>query len=133
MPRNNGDRIVEGAKHISPFLGNRMISAQVAGCSVFVRELLPQDLRLRMDSVKIQDAVAAAQCLGSVVGQAHGRQMDEKVRQNWCSELTRNRSKSLDAPSWLWRSVVDLIAAHEIAYLDHCRRYIVDRQTAAVS
>jgi uncharacterized protein (DUF2252 family) len=30
---------------------------------------------------------------------------------------------SLDAPSWLWTSVVDLIAGHEAAYLEHCRLY----------
>ncbi len=129
MPRNNGERIVAGAKHISPFLGGRMMSAQVGSCSVFVRELLPQDLKLEMDHVDVKDAVAAAQCLAGVVGEAHGRQMDEASRANWCSELSRNRSKSLDAPSWLWRSVVELIAAHETAYLDHCRRYALDRQT----
>jgi len=31
--------------------------------------------------------------------------------------------KSLDAPGWLWKSVVELVAEHEIAYLEHCRRY----------
>jgi len=44
-------------------------------------------------------------------------------RKRWLTELRRNRSKSLDAPSWLWTSVVDLIGAHEVAYLEHCRRY----------
>ena len=39
--------------------------------------------------------------------------------------LQRNRTKSLDAPSWLWNSVVDLVAAHEAAYLHHCRRYAI--------
>jgi uncharacterized protein (DUF2252 family) len=29
----------------------------------------------------------------------------------------------MDAPSWLWSGVVDLVAIHERAYLDHCRRY----------
>jgi uncharacterized protein (DUF2252 family) len=29
----------------------------------------------------------------------------------------------LDAPSWLWSSVVDLVAVHETAYLEHCRRF----------
>ena len=32
------------------------------------------------------------------------------------------RSKTLNAPSWLWSSVVELIAFHEKAYLEHCRR-----------
>jgi uncharacterized protein (DUF2252 family) len=131
MPRRNGDRIVEGARHLSPFLGKRMLSGQVSGCSVFVRELLPQDLKVEMDRVSVQDAVAAARYMSSVLGKAHARQMDEKVRAQWCLELARNRSKSLDAPSWLWRSVVDLIAGHEAAYLDHCRQYALDIDTAA--
>ena len=59
--------------------------------------------------------------LASVVGKAHARQMDVPTRQRWQKELYRNRSKTLDAPSWLWTSVVDLIANHETAYLEHCR------------
>jgi uncharacterized protein (DUF2252 family) len=30
----------------------------------------------------------------------------------------------LDAPSWLWSAVVELVGVHEAAYLDHCRRII---------
>ena len=41
----------------------------------------------------------------------------------WAAEVTRNRSKTLDAPSWLWSSIVELVAIHEAAYLEHCRRY----------
>jgi uncharacterized protein (DUF2252 family) len=65
--------------------------------------------------------------LASVVGRAHARQMDEGTRQKWIGELGRNRSKSLDAPSWLWLSVVSLMASHEAAYLEHCRRYAIDQ------
>ena len=49
--------------------------------------------------------------------------MDEATRQSWRNELARKRTKSLDAPSWLWSSIVDLIVGHEAAYLEHCRRY----------
>jgi hypothetical protein len=35
----------------------------------------------------------------------------------------RHQSKSLEAPSWLWTSVVALVGAHEIAYLEHCRKH----------
>src|SRR5215831_9827085 len=48
------------------------------------------------------------------------------TRKSWKAELDRNRSKTLDAPSWLWLSVVELMASHEAAYLDHCRRYAWD-------
>jgi uncharacterized protein (DUF2252 family) len=47
--------------------------------------------------------------------------MDAETRLSWKKELNRHQSKSLDAPSWLWSSVVALIASHEAAYLDHCR------------
>jgi uncharacterized protein (DUF2252 family) len=42
------------------------------------------------------------------------------------NELERQRSKTLDAPSWLWSSVVSLIGNHETAYLEHCRKYATE-------
>jgi uncharacterized protein (DUF2252 family) len=62
-----------------------------------------------------------------VVGRAHARQMDAAGRRAWLGELQRSRSKSLDAPSWLWNSVVELVGAHEAAYLQHCRRYALQQ------
>ena len=41
-----------------------------------------------------------------MTGRAHARQMDQGTRQAWREELQRNRSKTLDAPSWLWSSVL---------------------------
>jgi hypothetical protein len=41
--------------------------------------------------------------------------MDGATRRSWKAELARNRSKTLDAPSWLWLSVVELMASHEAA------------------
>ena len=43
-----------------------------------------------------------------------------------CWVVPPQEEKSLEAPSWLWNSVVDLVAAHEAAYLQHCRRYALD-------
>jgi hypothetical protein len=57
----------------------------------------------------------------NLVGRAHARQMDAATRRAWKADLLKNRSKSLDAPSWLWRSTVDLLVSHERAYLEHCR------------
>ena len=51
------------------------------------------------------------------------RQMDSSTREGWRDELRRNRANTLDAPSWLWSSVVELLVSHECAYLEHCRRY----------
>ncbi|MET0445761.1 MAG: DUF2252 family protein, partial [Pseudorhodoplanes sp.] len=131
MPKDQGARVVEGARHLSPFLGNRMASGEVAGRSVFVRELLPQDLKVEIDHLTVPDAMRAASFLAGVVGKAHARQMDVGTRRKWHAELERNRSKSLDAPSWLWSSVVSLVGSHEIAYLEHCRRYAAQHDIAA--
>lgn len=123
MPRNNAERVVAGARSLSPFLGQRMIAAQLLDKAVFIRELLPQDLKLEIEHLSRDEAMAMAEFLAHVVGRGHARQLDVSDRKHWLSELQRNRSKSLDAPSWLWNSVVGLVAAHEVAYLEHCRRY----------
>jgi uncharacterized protein (DUF2252 family) len=49
--------------------------------------------------------------------------MEPGQRRAWRSDLTKNHKASLEAPSWLWAGVVELIALHEAAYLDHCRRF----------
>lgn len=123
MPRDNGERVVTGARSLSPFLGGRMVRAQLLGKAVFIRELLPQDLKLEIEHLSRDEAMAVAEFLARVVGREHARQLSIADRKEWLPELRRNRSKSLDAPSWLWNSVVDLVGAHEAAYLQHCRRY----------
>lgn len=126
MPRDNADRVVEGARHMSPHLGDRMVASRLLGRSVFMRELLPQDLKLEIDRITPDEAIKAAHYLARVVGRAHARQLDGDQRRQWHQELSRNRSKTLDAPSWLWNSVVELVGTHERAYLDHCRRYALE-------
>jgi uncharacterized protein (DUF2252 family) len=123
MPKDNAARVVEGARHLSPHLGSRMVASQLAKRPVFVRELLPQDLKIEIDRLTKEQANKAASFLAGVVGKAHARQMDKPTRQRWIKELDRHRSKTLDAPNWLWSSVVTLIGKHEVAYLEHCRRY----------
>jgi uncharacterized protein (DUF2252 family) len=126
MPRDNARRVVAGARQLSPYLGERMLAASFLNRSVFLRELMPQDLKLEIDQLTRDEAVAAARYLAAVVGTAHARQMDVSARSQWRRVLDRNRSKRLDAPSWLWSSVVDLMVSHEAAYLEHCRRYALD-------
>jgi len=99
--------------------------ATLLGRPVFIRELLPQDLKLEIERVDHGQALKVARFLAMVVGHAHCRQMDAAARRTWRKELQRNRSKSLDAPSWLWSSVLDLMAAHERGYLEHCRKYVL--------
>ncbi len=130
MPRGNAERVVTGARALSPYLGERMLPARLRERGVVLRELLPQDLKLDIDSLTRQDAMRAARYLGAVVGKAHGRQMDTKTRSGWSDELGRRWPKGLDAPFWLWSSVVDLVGAHESAYLEHCRRYALASEPA---
>jgi uncharacterized protein (DUF2252 family) len=125
MPKDNAVRIVEGARHLSPNLGERMMAARVGERSVVVRELLPQDLKLEVDQLTQQEAIRAARYLASIVGKAHARQMDEETRHRWSKTLGERRSKTLDAPSWLWSSIVELVGIHEASYLEHCRRLMV--------
>jgi uncharacterized protein (DUF2252 family) len=128
MPRDNAHRVVEGARHLSPYLGERMMAAQLLGKSVVLRELLPQDLKLEMERLTRDEIVGSARFLAGVVGKAHARQMNEDTRTRWLSDLQHDRSKTLDAPSWLWTSVVELVASHEKAYLEHCRQYALSAE-----
>jgi uncharacterized protein (DUF2252 family) len=123
MPRNNAERVVAGARALSPNLGQRMVASQLMGKAVVLRELTPQDLKIEIDQLTREQAMSVARYLAGVVGYAHGRQMDAETRRGWAAELARGRTATLDAPSWLWSSVVELIALHEAAYLEHCRRY----------
>jgi uncharacterized protein (DUF2252 family) len=123
MPKDFAQRVVTGACNLSPYLGERMLAAKFLSRSVVLRELMPQDLKLEMDRLTREEAVAAASYLAGVVGKAHGRQMNAATRKRWAAQLNQNQSKSLNAPNWMWRSVVELIASHETAYLEHCRLY----------
>ncbi|NIJ08210.1 uncharacterized protein (DUF2252 family) [Sphingomonas vulcanisoli] len=123
MPKDNGERVVTAARALSPHLGERMVPVKLLGKSLFARELAPQDLKLEIDQFSAPEAEKAAHYLAFVVGKAHARQMDEGVRQDWSAVLEADRRGQIDAPTWLWESVVSLAGAHESGYLDHCRRY----------
>jgi uncharacterized protein (DUF2252 family) len=126
MPRDNAERVVEGARHLAPSLGERMRAARLVERAVVLRELLPQDMKLTIEQLTRDEAMKAARFLALVVGKAHARQMDRGERAAWLTELRRNRSKTLDAPGWLWTSIVELVSSHEAGYLEHCRRYAIE-------
>lgn len=128
MPRDNAERVVEGARHLSPSLGERMRSARLGDRPVVIRELLPQDMKLTIEQLTRDEATRAARFLAMVVGRAHARQMDGAERKAWLTELRRNRSKTLDAPGWLWKGIVELVSSHAAGYLEHCRRYATERR-----
>ncbi len=123
MPEDHAVRVVTGARGLSPFLGGRMMAGRLLGRAVFLRELLPQDLKLEIEQLSREEAMSVAEFLARIVGRGHARQLSSDNRRAWLADLQRSRSKSLDAPSWLWNAVVDLVGAHEVAYLQHCRRY----------
>jgi uncharacterized protein (DUF2252 family) len=130
MPKDHAKRVVEGARHLSPALGDRMLAGKLMGRAVVIRELLPQDLKLEIDQLSRGEAVASARYLAEVVGKAHARQMDHATRKEFAASFRRarsgRRSTRLAAPSWLWSSVVELAATHEAAYLEHCRQYALE-------
>ena len=123
IPADPAERVLAGARALSPFLGQRMVATHLLGHPVFIRELLPQDLKLEIETLTVDEAIGVSSFLAHVIGRAHARQMDDATRAEWVAELHRNRPATLDAPTWLWRSLIDLIAAHERAYLDYCRTY----------
>ena len=123
MPADHAERVVAGARALSPNLGLRMLATTVLGKPMVARELAPQDLKIEVDQFTTGEAVAAARYLAYVVGHAHARQMPAAERKAWRADLEGRRPAKLDAPSWLWSSVVDLSASHEIGYLEHCRKF----------
>src|SRR6185369_422802 len=89
MPRDNARRVVAGAKALSPNLGDRMMAGRLLGRPMVLRELMPQDLKLEVERLTQAQAVELAAYLASVVGKAHGRQMDRDTRASWGRELQR--------------------------------------------
>jgi uncharacterized protein (DUF2252 family) len=128
MPKDNARRVVEGARQLSPALGDRMMAAKMLTRSVVLRELMPQDLKLEIDRLTHEEAVNSARYLAEIVGKAHARQMDAATRRDFAATFKVRKSAQLDAPSWLWSSVVELASAHEVAYLEHCRRYALTKR-----
>jgi uncharacterized protein (DUF2252 family) len=82
IPANPAERVVEGARHLSPFLGTRMRASKLMDKPIFVRELMPQDVKIEIDRLSPGEAMKVPHFLSAVVGKAHGRQMDSKTRMN---------------------------------------------------
>lgn len=123
IPRHHGERVVAGARALSPSLGDRMAPASVLDRDVFVRELLPQDLKFELETLHEDEALATGQYLASVVGVAHASQLSPSDAASWLTTFRKGAAQNMRAPSWLWAAVVDLVALHEGAYLEHCRTH----------
>lgn len=120
-PHEDAERVVKAAQSLSPYLGERMLPVRVRSKPAFVRELLPQDLKLEINRLNSEEGMNAAGHLGHVLGMAHARQLDRAVKADWCRAVNKH-SKTLPAPRWLWDSVKELHARFEAGYLEHCCR-----------
>jgi uncharacterized protein (DUF2252 family) len=74
--------------------------------------------------------MAVAHYLASVVAVAHARQLSPGAAGSWLAVFRKGDAKNLQAPAWLWAAVVDLVALHEGAYLEHCRKHALAPVTA---
>lgn len=100
MPKDQAERVVEGAMHLSPHLGKQS-PKEALRLYPLVVAAGPKD---RNSAVDCSGRDKGSQLLAGGVGEAHARQMDAHTRASWFKELERNRSTTLGTPSWLWSS-----------------------------
>ncbi|TXN21128.1 DUF2252 family protein [Methylobacterium sp. WL9] len=120
IPNDPAERVVAGALALSPLLGERMAAGRIMDRPVFVRELLPQDLKIEVDQFACKPAVEVAGYLAYVVGDSHAKLMSAQTRKAWRQEVRRRGAREIDAPDWLWNGVVAMSGRHEAGYLHHC-------------
>jgi uncharacterized protein YfiM (DUF2279 family) len=72
---------------------------------------------LKIETLTREEAREAAGYLARTAGKGRERQMEDATCKLWMAELKRNPASRLDAPSWLWRAVVELFASQEAGYL----------------
>jgi uncharacterized protein (DUF2252 family) len=87
-------------------------------------------LKLELENLTRPQVSVVAGFLATILSRAHARQLDVHARQQWATEIERSRTKILNAPSWLWPSVVDVMANQERGYLKHRPRHFVARDRA---
>lgn len=129
IPADPAQRVVEGTRVLAPALGERMIPARMGDIPVFVRELLPQDLKIVAEQFSKEEGVRVARSLAAVVGRAHGRQLSPEVRQAWRRQVEADGWHER-APHWLWSSVTTLMGQHQSGYLAHCWDVASDKSLA---
>lgn len=129
IPADPAQRVAEGARVLSPALGERMIPARIGEIPVIVRELLPQDLKIVAEQFSKAEGVRVARSLAEVVGRAHGRQLTPEARQAWHRQVEADGWDDR-APHWLWSSVTTLMGQHQSGYLALCRDVARDKGLA---
>lgn len=124
VPADHGLRVVTAARALSPALGERMRCAHMLGTPVFVRELMPQDMKLDVKRLNPEQAKRMALHLGCVVGRAHARQLSQGERRAWQRELLRSQKKASHAPAWLWQGTMAALSDLDASYIEHCRMFL---------
>ncbi len=125
MPRDHAVRVVSGAAALAPNLGERMLATRLLGKPMVLRELLPHGISSwRSSNSPAAKRRGRARYLAYVVG-VGACAPDGRAATGALGRCHRPpaRARYIDAPTWLWDSVVDLTASHEAGYLEHCRRY----------
>ena len=125
-PSDEAERVVCGARALVPAFGDRMVAAEMLGVRVVVRELMPQDRKVRLAVLKRGEAAPIARTLGAVIGRAHGRQMSPDVAAEWAAQLRPKGSVNGKPPAWLWEALIELVGIHERAYLEHCAAFAAE-------
>jgi uncharacterized protein (DUF2252 family) len=120
-PSDDAERVVCGARALVPAFGDRMVAAELLGVRVVVRELMPQDRKVSLNVLKKGEAAPIARTLGAVVGRAHGRQMSANAAAEWAETIKSDKRGR--PPAWLWEALIELVAIHERAYLEHCAAF----------
>jgi len=101
---NPAARVLAGArKSRGPALGARMAATQLLGRSVFVRELLPQDLKVELDELSVEGRPRRSRTISARWSAARPRPASSTASAAgaWQSEMQHHRTKAIEAPSWL--------------------------------
>ncbi len=120
FPKDDADRVVAAARVLAPHLGHRTVAATVGGLRTTIHELMPHDEKIGLADLKKAEATSLAAYLGSVVGRAHGRQLDKRDAKSWLAAFTKTKTTTAGTPRWLWDELAYFIGTHEEAYLHHC-------------
>lgn len=119
VPKDDAERVVRGARALSPPVGSRLLAATLGELPVVVRELLPQEDKVSVDGLEHDEACEVAGHLGAIMGRAHARQLDPKEAKAWRAAFGA-KGESPAPPRWLWDGLVATVGTHEAAYLAHC-------------
>jgi len=88
VPKEDAQRVV-GAPVISVHFWASVRERPAYGPARVHAELLPQELKVELETMTREEATSIARFLANVVGRAHARQMDASMRENWTAELKR--------------------------------------------